>query len=158
MSTDQSTALISVDTPDAVELAAEIRIGFGKLKRRLRDEAEYAELTPSQASALAQLDRLGPCSVTDLALAEGLRTQSMGATVATLEANGFIVRVPDPNDGRRTILSLSQMAKDKFAANRAALEGWLFRAIQENLTAEEKRDLARGFAVLTKLVGSKPVS
>ena len=139
---------------DVLGLAVEIRVGFGKLKRRLREEGGAAEVTPSQASALAQLEKLGPTTVTGLALAEGVRPQSMGATIASLEATGFVVGTPDPADGRRTILSLSPAAIERFSANRAAREGWLFQAIQQNLDAQEQRDLARGFAVLTKLVES----
>jgi DNA-binding MarR family transcriptional regulator len=139
---------------DVVQLAAEVRVGFGKLKRRLREEGGSAEVTPSQASALAQLEKLGPSTVTELALAEGVRPQSMGATIASLESTGFIVGTPDPTDGRRTILSLSPAAVEKFSANRTAREGWLFQAIQQNLDPQEQRDLARGFAVLTKLVES----
>ena len=142
------------DAAEALALAADIRVGFGKLKRRLRDEGGAAEITPSQASALGQLEKLGPSTVTDLARAEGVRPQSMGATIASLEAAGFIVAAPDPTDGRRTILSLSPMAIEKFSANRTAREGWLFQAIQRNLNPEEQRDLARGFALLTKLVES----
>jgi DNA-binding MarR family transcriptional regulator len=142
------------DVTEALALAATIRVGFSRLKRRLRDEGGAAELTPSQASALGQLEKLGPATVTELAQAEGVRPQSMGATIATLETAGYIVGAADPGDGRRTILSLSPMAVEKFSANRAAREGWLFRAIQETLTAEEQRDLARGFAVLEKLVQS----
>jgi DNA-binding MarR family transcriptional regulator len=139
---------------EALALAADIRVGFGKLKRRLREEGGAAEITPSQASALSQLERLGPSTVTELAQAESVRPQSMGATVATLESAGYIVGTPDPTDGRRTILSLSPMAVEKFSANRTAREGWLFQAIQQTLNPEEQRELARGFAVLTKLVES----
>jgi DNA-binding MarR family transcriptional regulator len=142
------------DVAEALALAADVRVGFGRLKRRLREEGGAAEVTPSQASALGQLEKLGPATVTELAQAEGVRPQSMGATIGTLEAAGFIVGVPDPTDGRRTILSLSPMAVEKFSANRTAREGWLFHAIQETLTSDEKRDLARGFAVLAKLVES----
>ena len=154
MSTSESATGTVSDAAEALALAADIRVGFGKLKRRLRDEGGAAEVTPSQASALGQLEKLGPATVTDLARAEGVRPQSMGATIASLEAAGFIVTAPDPTDGRRTILSLSPMAIEKFSANRTAREGWLFQAIQQNLNVEEQRDLARGFALLTKLVES----
>jgi DNA-binding MarR family transcriptional regulator len=149
-----STTESSTDAASALTLAADVRVLFGKLKRRLRDEGGSAELTPSQASALGQLEKLGPSTVTELAQAEGVRPQSMGATIAALETTGFIVGAPDPTDGRRTILSLSPMAVEKFTANRMAREGWLFHAIQENLTPQEQRDLAIGVAVLNKLVES----
>lgn len=142
------------DAADALALAAEVRVGFGKLKRRLREEGGAAEITPSQASALGQLEKLGRATVTELASAEGVRPQSMGATVATLQDAGYILGSPDPADRRRTILTLSPMAIEKFSTNRAAREGWLYQAIRENLSAEEQRDLARGFAVLVKLAES----
>ncbi len=144
----------TAEASDALALAADIRIGFGKLKRRLREEGGAAEITPSQASALGQLERLGPSTVTELAQADGVRPQSMGATVATLLDAGYLLGTPDPADGRRTILTLSPMAVEKFSANRTAREGWLYSAIRETLDAEEQRDLARGFAILTKLVES----
>jgi DNA-binding MarR family transcriptional regulator len=154
VSIGRSTIDTSRDAVEALALAAEVRVGFGKLKRRLREEGGAAEITPSQASALGQLEKLGKTTVTELAQAEGVRPQSMGATIATLDTAGYISSSPDPTDGRRTILSLSPMAVEKFSANRTAREGWLFRAIQQTLSPEEKRDLARGFAVLTKLVES----
>jgi DNA-binding MarR family transcriptional regulator len=151
MSTSANATVVEVDV---LGLAADIRVGFSKLKRRLREEGGSAEVTPSQAAALAQLEKLGSATVTELASAEGVRPQSMGATVASLEATGFITGTPDPTDGRRTILALSAAAIEKFSANRVAREGWLFQAIQQNLTEQEQRDLARGFAVLDKLVES----
>ena len=154
MSTSGSAIETTAAASEALALAASVRVTFGKLKRRLREEGGAAEITPSQASALGQLENLGLATVTELAQAEGVRPQSMGATIATLEAAGYIASSPDPNDGRRTILSLSSMAIEKFSANRTAREGWLFQAIQENLSPEEQSDLARGFAVLNKLVES----
>ena len=154
MSVKESSTETAIDTAETLLLAAEVREGFSKLKRRLRAEAGAAEITPSQASVLTQLMTLGPSTVTELAQAEGVRPQSMGATVAALETAGFIARLPDPEDGRRTILTLSPEAVKKFSASRIAREGWLFRAIQENLSPQEQRELARGFAVLRKLVES----
>lgn len=154
MPVTESSPESAIDTAETLLLAAEVREGFSKLKRRLRAEAGAAEITPSQASVLTHLMTAGPSTVTKLAQAEGVRPQSMGATVAALEASGFIIRVPDPQDGRRTILELSPEAAERFSANRVARESWLFQAIQENLSPREQRELARGFAVLRKLVES----
>ena len=67
-------------------LAAELHALSGKLKRQLREQASAGDLTPSQTSVLRHLDRDGPTTVTALARMEGVRSQSMGATVAGLEA------------------------------------------------------------------------
>src|SRR5271168_453718 len=62
-------------------LAAELHALSGKLKRRLREQASAGDLTQSQLAVLGHLDRLGPTTVTALARMEGVRPQSMGATV-----------------------------------------------------------------------------
>ena len=56
-------------------------------------------------SALARLDRGGPTTASELAKLEQISPQSMGATLAALEARGLVERRPDPDDGRRAVVS-----------------------------------------------------
>ena len=93
-------------------LAAELHAVSGKLKRRLREQASAGDLTQSQLAVLGHLDRQGPTTVTALARMEGVRPQSMGATVAGLEALGLIKGSPDATDGRQTILSLTPACRE----------------------------------------------
>ena len=65
-------------------LAGELRVVVGKLIRRLREQVSPGDFTWSQLSVLKRLERDGPATVTTLARAEGVRPQSMGATVAVL--------------------------------------------------------------------------
>jgi DNA-binding MarR family transcriptional regulator len=92
--------------------------------------------------------------VTALALAEGVRPQSMGATVATLEAAGFVSGAPDPTDGRKVVLSLTDAARKCVTAGRAAREDWLFRAIRARLSPAEQDDLAGAVELLKRLIDS----
>jgi DNA-binding MarR family transcriptional regulator len=135
-------------------LAAELRVLIGKLKRRLREEAHSGDLTWSQAAVLSRLEREGPATVTTLAKAEGVRPQSMGATVADLEAAGLVSGAPDPADGRQTMLSLTGACREMIKVNRAAREDWLFRAIRTKLAAREQEELAAGVELLKRLVDS----
>jgi DNA-binding MarR family transcriptional regulator len=135
-------------------LAAELRVLIGKLKRRLREEAHSGDLTWSQTSVLSRLERDGPATVTTLARAEGVRPQSMGATVSVLEAAGLVNGAPDPADGRQTILSLTATCRGMIKASRAAREDWLFRAIRTKLAAREQEELATGVELLKRLVDS----
>jgi DNA-binding MarR family transcriptional regulator len=135
----------------ASTLAAELRALFGKLKRRLREQAESGDLTPSQVSVLLRLEREGPATVSALARAEGVRPQSMGATVATLETAGLVSGEPDPNDGRRTILSLTQACRNWIAEARTARQDWLTRTIEAKLSPEEQEALAKGVELLKRL-------
>ena len=142
------------DSPDAsaAALAGDLRVVVGRLSRRVREQAPPGDLTWSQTSVLVRLERDGPASVTDLARAEGVRPQSMGATVAALEAAGLVSGAPDPNDGRRTILSLTAACREWLRVGRAAREDWLLRAIVAHLSAAERDQLARAVALLGRLV------
>jgi DNA-binding MarR family transcriptional regulator len=142
----------SRETSRVSALAVELHGLIGKLKRRLREEAHLGDFTFSQTAVLRRLDREGPATVTTLAKAEGVRPQSMGATVAVLEAAGLVAGAADPHDGRQTILSLTPGCRKMIKEGRATREDWLFRAIQEHLTAEEQRELALGVELLKRLV------
>jgi DNA-binding MarR family transcriptional regulator len=132
-------------------VAADLRVLIGKLKRRLREQTYLGDLTWSQVSVLGHLERNGPATVTTLARAEGVRPQSMGATVAVLEAAGLISGAPDPDDGRQTILSLTPACREWVKGARAARDDWLFRAIQTHLTPAEQDDLARAVELLKRI-------
>jgi DNA-binding MarR family transcriptional regulator len=140
------------DPASAPALAAELRILIGRLKRRLREQAHLGDFTSSQSAALRHLHREGPATVTALAKAEGMRPQSMGAIVAVLEAAGLVSGAPDPDDGRQTILSLTDVCRERLAAGRAAREDWLLRAIEAHLTPSEQEQVAGAVALLKRLV------
>jgi len=136
----------------ALAVAGELRVLIGKLRKRLREEVRAGDLTEPQISVLARLEREGPATVTSLAQGEGVRPQSMGATVATLVAAGLVSGVPDQTDGRRTVLSLTTAARKAFKAVRAAREDWLFRAIRTKLSSREQKTLATTVELLKRLV------
>ena len=137
---------------DAVALAAELHALSGKLKRRLREQASAGDLTPSQTAVLRHLSRDGPTTVTALARMEGVRSQSMGATVDGLETLGLVKGSPDARDGRQTILSLTPACRDMIRTGRAARQDWLLRAIQTRLSAQEQAQLASSLRLLNRLV------
>ena len=136
----------------ALATAVDLRVLVGKLKRKLREGGHFGDFTLSQIAVLSHLEREGPATVTALAHAEGVRSQSMGATVAVLEAAGMISGAPDPTDGRRTIMSLTDACRERIHASRAAREDWLFNLIRSKLSVDEQTQLANGVALLKRLV------
>jgi DNA-binding MarR family transcriptional regulator len=140
------------DTDHAHAVAGELRVLVGRLRRKLREEVGAGDFTEPQISVLSRLEREGPATVTTLARAEGMRPQSMGATVATLVSAGLVSGSPDPTDGRQTVLSLTAAARKAFKAIRAAREDWLFRAIRAKLSLREQKTLATGVELLKRLV------
>jgi DNA-binding MarR family transcriptional regulator len=136
----------------AAALAGDLRALVGKLKRRLREQANVGDLTPSQVSVLLRLEREGPTTMSNLARAEGMRPQSMGSAVAVLEAAGFVSGAPDPNDGRQSILSLTDRCREWIREGRAARQDWLFRTIRARLSPQEQKDIAATVELLRRLV------
>ena len=92
--------------PDTADVAAALRESVGLLLRRMRQHVP-GELTLPENAAVARLSRSGPTTSSALAKLEQISPQSMGATLAGLEARGLVARHPDPDDGRRVVLSLT---------------------------------------------------
>jgi DNA-binding MarR family transcriptional regulator len=136
----------------AAALAGELRAIFGKLKRKLREQGEPSDLTPSQVSVLLRLEKDGPAAVSSLARAEGMRPQSMSAIITSLLETGLVGGSPDPNDGRQTLISLSRRCQKLLKEGRAARQDWLTTTIQNKLSAQEQEKLAVAIDLLTRLV------
>jgi DNA-binding MarR family transcriptional regulator len=133
---------------DTTLVASRMRIALGRLVRRLRAEHRFPL---SQSSVLGRLDRDGPCSIGDLATAERVRPQSMTQTIADLESCGLIERRADPSDGRRALVELTARGRQTLTEDRRHREGWLARAIAEDLTEHEQRLLADALPLLERL-------
>jgi DNA-binding MarR family transcriptional regulator len=144
--------MTAVDTDPTAALAADLRLLLGQLRRRLREEVPPGDLTQPQLTALLHLERGEAATVTELARVEGVRSQSMGATVAALLDLGLVAGEPHPSDGRQTTLRLSDAGHDLIAQRRAAREDWLQRTLRARLSLDEQGDLNRSVALLRRLV------
>lgn len=132
-------------------LAAELRVLVAKLNRRLREQSHAGDLTGSQKTMLMHLEREGPATVTTLARTVGVRPQSMGATVAALQAAGLVSGAPDPADGRQTIWSVTPAFRKWVKDARAAREDWLFQVVQTRFSPREQEELAASIELLKRL-------
>jgi DNA-binding MarR family transcriptional regulator len=137
----------------AARAARQMRIMVGRLRRRLHEAYDSQELSMSQVSVLSRLEKDGPASVTELAAAERVRQQSVGAILAVLADRGLIERYPDPNDGRRTLVSLTAAGRESVDDKRAAGEEWLARTMQDRLTEAGRQQLISAIALLKRLTG-----
>jgi DNA-binding MarR family transcriptional regulator len=133
-------------------LARVLRGVSGKLKRRLRDQGGDGDLTPSQIAVLLRLEKDGPATTSGLARAEAMRPQSMGAVIVALESANLVRGAPDPQDGRKTLLSLTEMCRQWISDGRAARQDWLSRTIRARLSPQEQEQLADALTLLQRLV------
>jgi DNA-binding MarR family transcriptional regulator len=141
------------ETVDTALLASELRAVLGQLARRLRAKHH---LSLAQGSVLGRLDRAGTASIGDLALAEHVRQQSMTQTINDLEAEDLIARRPDPTDGRRTLITLTDAGRAALEAGRRERDSWLAKAITSDLCDREQEQLASVLPLLRRLADTTP--
>ncbi|MFC6288185.1 MarR family winged helix-turn-helix transcriptional regulator [Nocardioides sp. GCM10027113] len=102
---------------------------------------------PKHSAVFAQISPAGS-RLTELARKANMTPQAMGELVDELVDMGYVVRRPDPADGRAKLIVLTKRGRDAVAAGRATIEG-----IEEQVTAalgdRGHRELRR---LLTKLL------
>ncbi|WP_405938642.1 MarR family transcriptional regulator [Streptomyces sp. NBC_00726] len=140
--------------PTAEEVADQLASVVGRLLRRLRSSSSESLLTPTQRSVLARLDDAGAATTADLARAECVRPQSMRLTLGALEAQGLVGRAPDPADGRKSVMTVTDAGRATLARVRAAKRNWLAEAVAAELDGHERRTVAEAVALIERLVGS----
>ncbi len=140
--------------PDVDELAAALRVSVGLLLRRLRQIPNDGELTLPETAALARLDRSGPATSAALARLEQISPQSIGTTLAALEARGLIRRSADPQDGRRVILSLTDGGSEMLRNRRNHKTTALADALRAQFAPSELGQLAAVAPLLERLAQS----
>jgi len=140
--------------PDASEVARALRVSIGLLLRRVRQMRVEGELTLPESAALARLDRGGPATSSALARQEQISPQSMGATLASLEAKGLIERCPDPEDGRRAVLSVTGAGLQWLRNKQNARTELLAKALSAEFTPAELQVLITAAPLLERLAQS----
>ena len=124
---------------------------MGVLLRRVRGQAAGEEgVSWSQAAAMARLDKSGAMTTAELARAERVKPQSMGALLAELEQDGLVRREPHPTDGRQVLFSLTDAGVQARRQRQAAKLAWLTAAISR-LDADEQRTLVDAIALVKRL-------
>jgi DNA-binding MarR family transcriptional regulator len=136
--------------PSSDALAADLTMAVGRLLRRLRAEANPSELNLSQMGALARLEQGGPMTTADLARAELMKPQSMGAILASLQQEGLIERQPHPTDRRQVYFALTEAGAAVRTRHRAAKRDWLARALAE-LDPDARRTLAAAIPIIQQV-------
>lgn len=132
-------------------VAGALHVSIGLLLRRLRQVRIEGEVTLPEISALARLDRGGPATAAALAKQEQISPQAMGTTLAALQERGLIERRPDPQDGRRVLLSVSTAGGEVLRARRHARAEQLARVLESGFTEEERARLMEAAPLIERL-------
>ena len=133
------------------EVAGALRVSIGLLVRRLRQAKADGDLTLPESTALARLDRGGPTTSAALSKVEQISPQSMGATLSGLENRGFIERRPDPADGRRILLSLTEAGMKVLRNQRDAGTERMARVLSREFSSPELEQLMDAAQLIERL-------
>jgi DNA-binding MarR family transcriptional regulator len=130
--------------------AERLALVIGRLNRRM--QAATGGLSHGLLSAMAVIAKRGPLRLSDLAQLEGVSAPSMTRTVAELEARGYVLRRPDPVDGRAVLVTAAE------AGTAAILDARTTRAqlVSELLATLDPRDaaaIADALPALERLTG-----
>lgn len=114
----------------------------GRAHRLLADAFAAAGARGYHYRALAALEDLGPASQATLGRRAELDRSDVVATLAELEADALVERAPDPDDGRRRIVSITPAGRRRLKR----LDG-IVVAVQKEvlapLSAAERAELVR---------------
>jgi DNA-binding MarR family transcriptional regulator len=137
--------------PEPEDVAAALRVSIGLFVRRLRQAPVQGDLTLPEISALSRLDRAGPATPGQLAKIEQISPQAMGVTLSGLEERGFVERRPDPADGRRAVMSLTEAGRRAVRNKRTARNEQLAKALSDGFTRSELRTLMAAAPLIERL-------
>ena len=137
-------------TTSQADLAVRLRLVIARTARRLRQQAGE-ELSPSQATALATIDRHGPLTPSELAARERIQRPTATRLIARLEEAGLVDRTPDPLDRRSCVVSLTPAGGELLNRVRTRKDAYLARRLRD-LDADERATLDRAAAILERVL------
>lgn len=121
-----------------------------RIARRLRVDRDQSALSNNKIAILSHLAREGTSTPSRISLDERQHPQSLTRPLAELQSAGLIERVPDPDDGRRSILRLTPTGRAAFDADMAVRDEWLETALS-SLDKHELHTLVAAAHVLHRL-------
>ncbi|HZZ18058.1 MAG TPA: MarR family transcriptional regulator [Opitutaceae bacterium] len=128
----------------------ELSLATAQLVRRLRSVAGANDLGWTQLAIVSRLDKEGPATTAELARAESMTPQSMGATLAAMEKEDLVERRPHATDGRQMLYDLTAEGREARRKRSVEKREWLLAAMAR-LTAEEQRTLIQASALIRRL-------
>lgn len=133
------------------DLARRLGIATVRLARVLRQQDE-GELTATLRSALATIDRQGPLTLGELAVAEHVAPPTVTKVVGKLEERGLIERAADDVDRRVVRVEVTPAGRRLLDVDRRRRATWLAARLDE-LDDDERAAVEAAVPVLERLTG-----
>jgi DNA-binding MarR family transcriptional regulator len=141
---------------NATESARQFAALYPALYRLLHSRWHKSEPRPS-AEALAVMTHLhlsGPLTITEAAAHFDRAQSAMSELVDRAHAAGWVARVPDGRDRRRTLVWLTDAGLDILERSRRVLDAQQLERCLEQLTPQERANLIEGMRALVRAAES----
>jgi len=104
------------ETPETRNYVLDDQVGYLLRLANQRHTGIFQELissplTPTQFAALVRLGEVGPCSQNHLGRLTAMDVATIKGVIDRLRARDLLVLAPDPDDRRRTSISLSETGR-----------------------------------------------
>jgi DNA-binding MarR family transcriptional regulator len=107
-------------------VVSRLRVATMRLAQRMRQESgNDADLTPSRFAALSYVVANKTVRMGDLARAEHVGKSTITRIVSRLAEQGLVEMVPDPNDGRSTLVAATPAGIQVSVATSAQIDTFL---------------------------------
>ncbi|TAM88301.1 MAG: MarR family transcriptional regulator [Jatrophihabitans sp.] len=129
---------------------ADVAEGIEHLVMWVRRQAPTS-ISTSTVTTLDTLTRFGPLRISDLAEREAISQPGMTSLVNRLELAGQAERVPDPTDGRATLVRITDVGRKVLADRQAARTAALRRHL-DGLDESSRRALIAALPAVRILI------
>jgi DNA-binding MarR family transcriptional regulator len=110
---------------DTVKVADALRPVLLRVGRELRREARAEGISPEQVSLLVAVKYTPGIGIRDLAAHERISAPALTKHVDRLERDGLVTRTPNPDDGRRIGIALTEEGQRVLRRVRSRRTAWL---------------------------------
>lgn len=145
-----STTTTATASIDPVDLADAFFGVSHALKRNINARVQPTGLSLARLRVLYQLDAAGGIRMGELSTCVDVAPRTMTSTIEAMERDRLVTRRPDPNDGRATIVEITDAGRRSFVEGRR-LQASVIADLFAALDVEQRRALAETLLQLHRL-------
>lgn len=146
-----ATTSPTTDAPvDPVDLADAFFTASHALKRTINARVQPTGLSLARLRVLYQLDANAGIRIGELSTCVDVAPRTMTSTIEAMERDGLVTRRPDPNDGRATIVTITDAGRRSFAEGRR-VQASVIADLFASLDADQREALGEVLVRLQEL-------
>lgn len=137
--------------PIPIQEVSKLRTLIFKITRVAKKQLHDLPFSATEMNIIGHLDRNTELLPSTIAELEHISAQAISQCLNNLAKANFINRITDSTDKRKTLITLSTYGKTKLSEIKSLRDGWLKKAIDERLEAQEIDMLSQLIPLLEKI-------